>query len=168
MQIYLRKYTDEYKQKVIEQIAKFFGFHINLANSSGIEKIDYSIAEKNLPNWVNEESELYLIVAQDTVVGFLRIGYRGDNVAWIEDVFVEEEYRKQGIATESIQLAEKIIKERAGYDSVCIDVVPRNRAALSLYYKLGYDKLSILTVRKDLNPKNDNTTEIILGHKYKI
>ena len=71
-------------------------------------------------------------------------------MAWIEDLYVAKPFRKQGIATEAIHLAETIVQSRSGYTAICFDVVPRNEAALRLYHRLGYDCLSLLTVRKEL------------------
>ncbi len=170
MKVALKQYTDEYRHETIKRIAKFFGFHLSLSNKDGIAKeIDYKTAEENLKNWITGDSELYIILLQNISVGFLRIGYRGNNVAWIEDIFVDEEYRNQGIATESIRQAEKIIAQNPKYTAICFDVVPKNKVALRLYYKLGYDKLSIITVRKELNGDNKGAVcERILGYDFKI
>lgn len=170
MEVTLKQYTDEYRHETIKRIAKFFGFHIGLSNKDGkVKAIDDKAAEENLKNWRTEGSELYIILLQDISVGFLRIGYRGSNVAWIEDIFVDEEYRNQGIATESIRQAEKIIAQNPQYTAVCLDVVPKNKAALHLYYKLGYDKLSIITVRKELKDSKSSTVcERILGYDFKL
>ena len=99
-------------------------------------------------------------------VGFLHIGYRGPIVAWIEDVYVDVEDRSIGIATESIHLAENIIKSKDGYISICFDVSPRNESALKLYHKLGYDNLSLLTVRKELYENKRDRQEDILGFRF--
>lgn len=51
----------------------------------------------------------------------------------------------------------KIIRGKPGYTAVCMDVAPRNSSALHLYRELGYDTLSIVTVRKEFeeNPSDD-------------
>lgn len=54
-------------------------------------------------------------------------------------------------------------KSIKGQDSavkaICIDVIPRNQAALHLYHSLGYDSLSLLTLRKEMkeNPRKQET-----------
>ena len=102
---------------------------------------------------------MYVVIFDDLLVGFLRLLYKGSNVVWIEDIFVDELYRNKGIATAAIKIAESIIKSDSQYTSICIDVVPRNYAALKLYNKLGYDTLSLITVRKELY---DNKRELKL------
>lgn len=46
-------------------------------------------------------------------------------------------------------------------------VVPRNQAALRLYHKLGYDCLSLLTVRKELYENKRDRKETIFGMEYR-
>lgn len=108
-----------------------------------------------------------MIQYKEIVVGFLHIGYRGGNVAWIEDIYVDKVYRNKGIATQSIHIAEEIIKSHEGYPSVCFDVVPQNAAALNLYYKLGYHNLSLITIRKELYENNRDRTEKFMGLDFK-
>lgn len=169
MDVTLRKYTDEYRQETMKRIAQFFGFHIGLSKNEAITGIDAQTAEEDLKSWLSDDSELYLIFVEDTSVGFLRIGYRGDNVAWIEDIFVDEEYRKQGIATKSIRQAEKLVARNPRYTAVCMDVVPRNKSALRLYHQLGYDRLSMITIRKELeDTQSDAVYESILGCDFKV
>lgn len=168
MDVNLRVYTDDYKEDIVRCIAQFFGFHIGLGSGNAVGTIDTHVAEQNLKDWTTGDNQLYVIVCANAVVGFLRIGYRGGNVAWIEDVFVKEEFRNRGIATESIQQAEEIIKATPPYNAICFDVVPRNRDAIRLYHKLGYQTLSFITVRKDLVPKESSDTQTIHGLEFKI
>lgn len=55
----------------------------------------------------------------------------------------------------------------AGYTSICFDVVPRNHEALRLYHKLGYDNLSIITVRKELYENKRDKAETLMGLDFK-
>lgn len=168
MNIKLQLYSDKYRKEMVSCIADFFGFHIRLNTNSTIDKIEEETAEQNLKEWILADNELYMIFYDKKMAGFLRIGFRGENVAWIEDVFVKEEYRNKGIATESILQAEEIIKEKQQYTAICFDVVPRNLQALKLYHKLGYDRLSMITVRKELEHKDSVGTQNILGMDFKI
>ena len=49
-----------------------------------------------------------------------------------------------------------------------MDVVPRNIEAIKLYYKLGYDTLSMVTVRKELSPKESVGIQNVQGLDFKI
>ncbi|MBD5145760.1 MAG: GNAT family N-acetyltransferase [Ruminococcus sp.] len=86
----------------------------------------------------------------------------------MEDVFVDEAYRGKGIGSQAINAAEEIIKHKDGYNAVCIDVVPQNTNALSVYHKLGYDTLSMITVRKEFGSNYREDIADVLGYKFKI
>ena len=100
-------------------------------------------------------------------VGFLRLKFRGDIVAWIEDIYVDEEWRGRGIASRAIHEAERIVQDTPGYEAVCIDVVPRNADALRLYHKLGYLDLSIITLRKELYAQKRDKPVHLLGMEFR-
>lgn len=53
------------------------------------------------------------------------------------------------------------------YTSICFDIVPRNNKALRLYHKLGYNNLSIITVRKELYENNRDKIEKLMGLDFK-
>lgn len=158
----LRKYNDQIKEKTIERIAQFFGFHSSLVHSAKeMDTSNFETAEATLSDWLTLPSELYTFYSDEQSVGFIRIAYRGANVAWIEDIFVDPVWRNKGIASQAIFLVEELIRKNPQYTAVCLDVVPRNAAALKLYHKLGYDNLSLITVRKELyNNDRDRKTDI--------
>lgn len=166
--IKLIPYTPEFKNDTVKRIADFYNYHSSLLNKKvELTESSYAEAEETLGNWLESSNELYLIKYKQFVVGFLHIGYRGENVAWIEDIYVDKNYRNKGIATQSIHVAEEIIKSHVGYTSICFDVVPRNNEALRLYHKLGYDNLSIITVRKELYENNRNKVAELMGLEFK-
>ena len=168
MNTHLKIYSDNYKSEMINRIAKFFGFHVGLSEKTLVDKIDENISIQNLNNWLSKDNELYMIMYEDDVIGFLRIGYRGGNVAWLEDIFVDEEYRNKGVATESIRQAEIIVRNKPSYNAMCIDIVPRNIEALKLYYKLGYDTLSMVTIRKNFVDKESDGVQNFRGLDFKF
>lgn len=167
--IELEKYSEENKNETVLRIAQFFGFHNRLLNQNiALDESNYTEAEKTLYNWISADQELYMILSDLITVGFIHLGYRGGNVAWIEDIYVDENCRGKGIATKAIQIAEELIKTNRKYTSVCIDVAPRNTDALKLYHQLGYDSLSIITVRKEFYDNKRDKIENVLGLDYKI
>lgn len=164
--IKLLPYTDEYENILISYITSFFKFHSLLGGRT--ESPEYTQAKENIVMWTAKDHELYMIGYTGKPVGFIHIWYKGGNVAWIEDVFVDEAYRGKGIGSRAINAAEEIIKHKGGCNAVCIDVVPRNTNALGLYHKLGYDTLSMITVRKELDGNSRENTADVLGYKFKI
>lgn len=164
--IKLLPYTDKYENIAVNYIISFFGFHSSLSGKT--ESPEYIQAKENIVMWTSKSHELYIIEDTDNIVGLIHIWYKGGNVAWIEDVFVDEAYRGKGVGSQAINAAEEIIKHKNGYSAVCIDVVPKNSNALNVYRKLGYDTLSMITLRKEFNCNYREDIADVLGYKFKI
>lgn len=159
-------YNENYESLIIDYIISFFGFHSSINGQANSPELTQ--AKENIEIWISEKHELYIIESDNTPVGFIHIWYKGGNVAWIEDLFVDKLHRDKGIGSYSINLAEDIIKQKSSYTAVCMDVVPRNNNALATYHKLGYDTLSLITVRKELGENHREETADILGHTFMI
>jgi len=152
-------YEASFEGVLLNQIAAFFGFHHNLTEKPSQENLladsDDNI-HSTLEEWQVHPNQLFVITENNIAVGFIRINFRGDKVAWIEDVFVDTDYRGKGLASSAISAAESIVKNTKGYTAVCLDVSPRNINALHLYHKLGYIDLSLITMRKEFNESKRN------------
>ena len=170
--IKLIPYKDSFEALILGYISKFFGFHvaltqdINLENSHFTTPTDESVS--TLAEWQIPPNTLFIIDYEGIAAGFVRINYRGSNVAWIEDIFVDTPLRGRGIASSAVYAAENIIMNTPGYTSVCLEVMPRNTAALHLYHKLGYVDLSLITIRKEFGTsKRDRSIKLLdLDFKY--
>lgn len=159
MEITLKLYDGTSEKTMIGFIIAFFRVHHS--------QIDEIQARENLADWVKEEHELYDILCDGTQVGFVHLNWRGSTVCWIEDIFVKVDFRRQGIASKAIGLVEEELQKR-GVDGICMDVVPDNISALRLYHRLGYDRLSIVTVRKDMQPFKTEHIEQIGGMDFRV
>jgi len=155
MPILLRPYARSDKPAMLRRAAAFFG-------RTGSD----NLACKTLREWLKKPNEVYLIERDGEDAGFLCLGFRGSNVAWINYIYVDEALRGQGIATAAIYAAERIVLSRNGYNALCLDVDPRNAAALRLYHRLGYDTLSTLTVRKNFGGGAKEEPANILGFEF--
>ena len=138
----LKSYEPADEHKLIPFIISFWKTHH--------AHVDAESAREDIREWTKEKHDLFVIMKGPEAVGFLHLNMRGSTVCWVEDVFIDEPYRRQGIAGQAIRLAEEILKGR-GVKGVSMDVVPDNLPALRLYHRLGYDRLSIVTVRKDFD-----------------
>ena len=56
---------------------------------------------------------------------------------------------------------------KPGYDTVCLDVVPRNEAALRLYHRLGYDSLSLMTFCKQFGENTRDRHVDLFGFDFR-
>ena len=124
-------------------------------------------ALSSLGAWSSPDHRLYVIEAEQTPAGFLHLQQRGPTVCWVEDIFVAEALRGRGIASAALSQAEDLVRD-AGLEALCMDVVPDNLPALRLYHRLGYDRLSLVTVRKDFAPFDTARTEQIAGLPFRV
>lgn len=159
MEIILKPYDGSSEKTMIHSIIAFFRVHHS--------QISDTVAREDLAVWTKEDHELYDILGDGVPVGFVHLNWRGTTVCWIEDIFVEEGLRRHGIASKAIGLVEEILQKR-GVEGICIDVIPDNIPALRLYHRLGYDRLSIVTVRKDMQPFATERREQIGGMDFRV
>lgn len=104
-------------------------------------------AKEDLVAWTGTGHALYYIDFDGAPVGFLHLGSRGGKPDWLEDLFVLPGFQKRGIGSEAVRLAEKLVQTYS--QSMYIEAAARNRGAICLYKRLGYDCLNTVTVRKD-------------------
>ena len=157
--ISLKRFSPEDENLLIPFIISFWNTHH--------ADTDEANARKDITAWTAENHDLFVIMKSGDPVGFLHLNMRGSTVCWIEDIFIAEEHRRQGIASGAIALAEEILKKR-GVKGVSMDVVPDNLPALRLYHRLGYDRLSIVTVRKDFDAFETARTEEIASLPFRV
>ena len=109
MHIALKEYEAAYQVQVKRDIVDFFAFHGGLvgereeASAQAEEE-----AEEVLENWRRGRSALYAILDGEAYAGFLRLEYRGDQVAWIEDLYVRPEWRGQGLPRKPLDRRRKL------------------------------------------------------------
>jgi len=70
---------------------------------------------------------------------------------WIYDIIINEDFRRRGYATRTLELVEDRAKE-LGARSVGLHVFGHNRGAQALYEKMGYNTTSI-TMAKHIHTK---------------
>jgi len=150
VRVELTPFSPEEHDVIVHDIAAFWQHHASLANRG--ETITSEQAENTLLEWQGKGHTLFSIWACGKQAGFLHMQRIGPIVMQLEDIFVQPALRGQGIATSAIEQAEEICRRMHGIEAVTLQVVTRNEAALRLYHKLGYDTLSLVTVRKELGP----------------
>ena len=146
----LLEYIDEpnAKQKMLSLIFDFWSVH-------NLEVPTDEACLQDLLLWTSLNHKLYFIIYNDLQVGFIHLGSRGEQIDWLEEIFVLPEYQNLGIGTKAIQLVEEIVSKYSA--SLYIEAAARNQKAIKLYHKIGYDCLNTITVRKDFHP------DIIIG-----
>ena len=81
---------------------------------------------------------------------------------------MDKERRGQGIATRAIALAEQKAKDEPGVEAMVLQVVTRNEDALRLYHRLGYDTMSMVTLRKEFYENRRDRKADFLGMTFHI
>lgn len=107
------------------------------------------------------------IFLDNELVGFFYVRFGGQNVAWLEDLFIIEAYRNKGIGKIAMQKLDELMIER-GVVSMFVDVIPRNTSAIKLYRECGFDHLNIIQLRKNYDERLNKKDDIeILGFNFK-
>ena len=111
----------------------------------------------------------WIAKADAKVVGFagLLVSTEEEGVGEIEPVIVSYAYRRKGIGTELIQhIIQEAIKRNIRFLS--IRPAARNKNALSLFVRLGFNLVGHIDLFQDLSPTSDRKWKagiVIHGHK---
>ena len=121
------------------------------------DNINENCAVKSYYEYIIPKEQNIILVAEssNTIVGYL-YGYiinDGDtsinNVAKIDALFIEEDYRHLGIATSLINEFKKIIKED-NVKYIEVNVCNNNIEAINTYKNNGFNEIKAITMRVKL------------------
>jgi ribosomal protein S18 acetylase RimI-like enzyme len=95
--------------------------------------------------------ELFLVgILNQTIVATCMAGYEGHR-GWINYLAVSPQYRRQGIATQIMNAAEKRLKA-AGCPKINLQVRTTNTAVIKFYKCIGYSNDNVISLGKQLEP----------------
>ena len=157
--ISLQPYSADYESILAGFVVSFWNVH---HSSVSIED-----AKQTLRDWTENDHRLFAILLDSEAVGFIRTHNTSPTVCWIDDIYVDARHRGKGIATAAIRQTEKALRE-SGCRSFCMEVVPDNLPAMRLYHRLGYDRLSLITMRKDDDSFQTERIETIAGLPMRV
>ncbi|MTI69432.1 MAG: GNAT family N-acetyltransferase [Firmicutes bacterium] len=164
--VIIKKISDEYFQNTVGMITELMNFHRKLTNAPKEFWTNDNESKKTLKEWIYE-GEVYNIFYDKRIVGFFYVKFGGQNAAWLEDIFIAEEYRKKGIGKKAIKELDKLMKEK-NITAMFLDVIPRNTKAIKFYKELGFDHLNLIQLRKNYDKRLNKNEEIdLLGFKFK-
>lgn len=129
--------------KLVKHV-KNFDKDINLQRSERALKRLYSELPKNFIVIVAEEN--------NKIIGFISADTHknsgwGYNYAWVDDLFVEEQYRRKGIAIELIsKLLDILKKEDIRIFKLGVDI--ENKIAQKLWKKVGFKEQDLVLKKK--------------------
>lgn len=134
----IRKMIQEDREIVIDMMRRFYNSPALITNGS--EKIFANNVDSCLKksNYV----EGFVFVNDDKVIGYGMLAKSfstefGGECIWIEDIYLEEEYRGQGIGSYFIQF----VKDTYSDKILRLEVEGDNEKAISTYEKNGFKRL---------------------------
>lgn len=130
--------TEQWNMETKEEQLKFIETHKKHHKTSAHYSCEKIKELKNLPLWTN-----FTIFNEENIIGNVMVfkevledgtGCRG----WIEDLFVEKEWRRKGLAKELMIHALNYFKENKVND-VALEVWRDNKNGMALYESLGFE-----------------------------
>ncbi|MDQ0092048.1 ribosomal protein S18 acetylase RimI-like enzyme [Paenibacillus anaericanus] len=82
------------------------------------------------------EKEIFIIKDSEKEIGWMRYGYLWDNIPFMNMLWIDEEYRGQGIGKEMVLYWEEIMREK-GFELIMTST-QSNEEAQHFYRKMGY------------------------------
>jgi ribosomal protein S18 acetylase RimI-like enzyme len=124
------------------------------------EQENFSHLSQTVDRYFSPETLLYWVIpvnSHPTKIACLWLGngidqVNGDRYSYIFLLYVHPEHRQRGIGSALIQYAHTLARER-GDRQIGLHVFSRNRPALNLYQRLGYEAQSLLMVKKTYRAK---------------
>jgi predicted acetyltransferase len=166
MNIYIEEISNNLFLITSKMITELMNYHRRLNNAPREYWQTDEQSQETLKYWI-EEGVVYNILLDDEPVGFFYVKFGGQDVAWLEDLFIIEQYRNKGIGKYAMQkLDELMIKKKVV--ALFVDVIPRNTGAIKLYRDFGFDHLNLVQLRKNYDKNLDKDEDIeILGFNFK-
>ena len=134
----IRKIRQEDREIVIDMMRRFYNSPALITNGS--EEIFASNVDSCLSN--SPYLEGYVFTVEDKVIGYGMLAKSfstefGSECIWIEDIYLEEEYRGQGIGSKFIQYVKDTYSDKV----LRLEAESDNAKAIATYEKNGFKKL---------------------------
>lgn len=162
MEITFREYTDADKDLLQSFIEKLQDYVVTTDPIQRIRRLPGFgpvAVERTLKSFHNNHGKIYFAVDNGREIGYV-FGFLFDKqseenllevvptkVGQVDDLYIDEEYRGQGIGKMLLQKIEEYFKDQ-GCDSVWMEVFASNTNAHNAYLKLGYMDREIGMLKK--------------------
>ncbi len=147
MQSIIRKMEKKDKSQVIDMMGVFYASPAVLSNGSAeIFRADVEHCVSDCPYL-----EGYVFEQQGQLLGYAMVAKSfstefGKPCIWIEDLYIKDEYRGQGIGTNFLQFIEEQYP-----DSVYrLEVEAENERAVKVYRACGFEVLPYMEMKKEV------------------
>lgn len=115
-----------------------------------------------------KRDKVFIAYHNDLGIGFVRISRR-DGAFWIEELYVEKNYRNLKVGRKLVEKAEEYIRKFE--ISVYIMVLPQDIDAMNFWIKMGYNMLNSIELVKDFQETKRSLKPrviTILGYSLKL
>ena len=136
-----------YEEQYFDQVAALLAsFRVTLQALKGIQtNPDVEDAKEELSGYIKEKWPIYIALEENQVVGYILL--RVDGVVWVEHIYVEERYRRQGIASLLYEKAEEY-SAKLHCDTLFNWVHPNNEKIIGFLKSKGYTVLNLVELRR--------------------
>lgn len=131
MNINIEELTDDLFLVTSKMITELMNYHRKLTNAPKEYWQTDEQSKVTLQYW-KEHGTIYNVFLDDEPVGFFYVKFGGQNAAWLEDIFVLEQYRGRGIGKFAMQKLDELMINK-NVVAMFVDVIPRNTSAIKLY-----------------------------------
>lgn len=146
----------------------YYSFYAELRSKQGLSYGSIDDYREDIEGMFRRGDAIFLAYFENKPIGFVRISER-EGSYWMEELYVDPEYRGKGIGRKLVKQAEKFISERDDY--VYIMVLPQDKNAILFWMRMGYDLLNTIELTKDLRSisKSEDTHTIeVFGYPLRI
>jgi ribosomal protein S18 acetylase RimI-like enzyme len=166
MDIIIKEMTEELFLTTAKMITELINYHRRLNNSPKEYWQTDEQSIESLQEW-KEQGTVYNVFVDNKAAGFFYVKFGGQNVAWLEDLFILESYRGRGIGKSAMRKLDELMAMK-NITSMFVDVIPRNESAIKLYRECGFDHLNLIQLRKNYDKRLDKDEDVeILGFSFK-
>lgn len=138
--------SDEYQKYISTAIKAYAKEKVLSGNWKQEESISKSEEEytRLLPKGERTKNHfLYTILYDEKAIGIIWLAKKTEEIGYIYDVYILEEYQGNGYAKKAMKEMESIGKEK-GLKKIGLHVFGHNKVAKGLYDNLGYQTTNIL------------------------
>ena len=125
-----------------EAVCKYLTWMSNETTCVNIEMNGVVVDESKMPGWVSDHSVMRMgivVKESDSLVGYCHIDHRAlADAAWLSINIGAEEARGKGIGFEVMSMLTRYCFDELGVESVHLDVLETNKAAIACYTKVGF------------------------------
>ena len=140
-------------------------FRAALRSFSGIRSVpDAKAAREEFLDYLKAGYPMFAAVEEDRMVGHIVCRIE-EPTLWVEQIYVAEDSRRQGIASRLFEKAEELAASM-GEDTVFNFVHPNNDGMIGFLRSKGYTVLNMIEIRKPYRDEKPASEIRVGGHAF--